>query len=380
MSKILKTFIALAAKNKMRVAKVYSESILVKDNKLTYVSCDNLETQVTIDKPDYWDIPEGVYLASDLKSIIGSECKFVGFIEIEKDKYAQIERPITEPCIAQFRTATHFVNIHYICDVHKFSDLKSEFTNCGKGIVKQFAYNLPPTKAHALYRSKNDSRVSLNGYGVTNFNNEVNFNATNAHYLVSEVVAPIGTGEVDDHVLPGEVCNALDAFNTEFEILITELKTKENAPYPPRVIHMQTKDKSILIHSKCLDGNYPDINRVIPPFNDVAHFCDIDIKALKQALLSIGKPTDSLKSLTIEAKSNATELVLSTNQGSYALPVVGAKWTSHKAVFSYEYVLNLCKTYDGIISMHIFPDQPTRSVLFTQQNNTRKVVIMPLRT
>ena len=380
MNKILKTFITLAAKNKMRVAKVYSESILVKDNKLTYVSCDNLETQVTIDKPDYWDIPEGVYLANDFKAIIGSECKFVGFIEVEQNKYVQIERPITKPCIAQFKTATHFVNIHYICDVHKFPNLKSEFTNCGKDIIKQFAYNLPPTKAHALYRSKNESRVFLNGYGVTNFNNKVNFSATNAHYLVSEVVTPINMSEVDDHILPSEACNALDAFNAEFEVLITELKTKEEAPYPPRIIRMQTKDRNILIHSKCLDSNYPDINRVIPPFNDVAHFCDIDIKALKQALLSIGKPTDSLKSLTIEAKSNATELVLSTNQGSYALPVVGTKWTSHKAVFSYEYVLNLCKTYDGIISMHVFFDQPTRSVLFTQQDNTRKVVIMPLRT
>lgn len=378
MSKILKTFISLATKNKMRVATVYSESILVRDNKLTYVSCDNLETQVTINKPDYWDIPEGVYLASDFKAIIGSECKFVGFIEIKQDKYAQIEKPILQPRIAQFTTATHFVNIHYICDVHKFPHLKSEFTNCGNDIIKQFAYALPPTKAHALYRSKNDTRIFLHGYGITNFNNTVNFSATNAHYLVSEVVTPINMSEVDDHVLPSEVCNALDAFNAEFEVLVTELENKEKAPCPPRVIRMQTKDKSILIQSKCLDGKYPDVNRVIPV--EVTHFCDIDIKALKQALLAIGKPTDSMKSLTIEARSDARELILSTNQGSYALPVVSAKWTSHKAIFSYEYVLNLCKTFDGVISMHIFPDQPTRSVLFMQQDNSRKVVIMPLRT
>lgn len=369
--KNIKHLLTLAKRNKGNHGAV-DKTICFKNNELILTD-HNITTTVRCTKPQEWEaIPDGIYFASEImlllnKWVRGAPCDKKERIGLEVSYATKVDSftaPTRTVYIVRIAEADHYPIVEWLERVkthhHPF-------------------YVLEPTKQFSSFRAKNDSRASLNGYGVTMTYDYSAINATDAHRLVQAQLPKswnILSESKHENVYSSFLSDVLDQFNTELTIETGTFKDKVDSDEEQYIRTRLLQDFNFVSNLN-VSRKYPDIDRVIP--KQTTKFFSIKSSELMIALEYV-KVTGEYNPAVLNITNK--KINLSSLAGKVSLDNIELHHEEDFNAsfnFNWKYLKDLGNVFKGVIEFHINVASPLSSMLFMEPDSTTKVVIMPLR-
>ncbi len=245
--------------------------------------------------------------------------------------------------------------------------------------------------------SVEETRYYLNGVCVSYLGDWLyRFVATNGHILmIADVPLPNATGQIPEMtILPKRWVNlVLQRFGKAKEpVRFTFGATvPRNAPEPvittapnAQRIAMSSdlQGLRLSVHSKLIDGKYPDFNKVIPVSHQ--HGARINRGALLRALNALSSfASDKARALMLVFHPGKIEVTLRTpiiGDTAYTIDAEHDLPAAHRVGFNGEYLLSAIQALRGD-EVHLGTDSEPHSpsTITDPTDTTFKVVLMPMR-
>lgn len=221
-------------------------------------------------------------------------------------------------------------------------------------------------------RSKNETRPILSGV-LTEFNGEVfKVSATDSHCLAQNTMPLTSKTKKEENMRLIVNGRGLDIMQK-----IKFAESDANVSYTEK--YMKVSDENTIILIELLEGNYPDIERIIPQnFNTEVAYKVADIEQVcKNAKLILEK--DTCQMVKIEVEEHQTT-VSATNNGKDKTSMQfdenrkGEDLTIHA---NPEYILNALDHFENDVSIKFI--SPVRPFLLVEEDNNLIQLITPIR-
>ena len=218
-------------------------------------------------------------------------------------------------------------------------------------------------------QASNDSRIFLNATHIYNIDNYLKVESTDGHRV--NLLSYNNTDLPDfDFLISNKVTDLLGKLTNEINIL----KFSDNI--------LVFEFENIKIISQKVDARYPDIDRVIPKYNDI--IIQVNRLEMLEAIKKLGKPLSDLKSLYLRINKN--ELILDNESTNLSISCIVEKNINNfnvNVAFNQNYILDLFQ-HATVENLTFYLVDNARSVLVKHNSEDYSLqqvtVIMPLRT
>ena len=218
-------------------------------------------------------------------------------------------------------------------------------------------------------QASNDLRLFLNATHMYNIDNYFKVESTDGHRVNVLIYNNINMPDFD-FLISNKVTDLLGKLTNEINIL----KFSDNI--------LVFEFENIKIISQNVDARYPDIDRVIPKYNDI--IIQVNRLEMLEAIKKLGKPASNLKSLYLRINKN--ELILDNENTNLSINCIVEKNINNfnvNVAFNQDYIVELLK-YATVENLTFYLVDNARSVLVKHNSNNYSLqqvtVIMPLRT
>ena len=232
-----------------------------------------------------------------------------------------------------------------------------------KNLIRQTGYAV----------SQSENRPILTGVHWQLNDNELFCAATDSHRLSRKKIS-FTSNEVIDVVIPGKSLDELSKIIGDHVEQVEVCFTTN---------HVLFKFKNILFYSRLLEGNYPDVNRLIPP--DETTIVKLNRKDLLQAIDRASILAKETKSNTVKMVSNGDFIEISSNTpevGDVVEEVAIGQMTGEdvKISFNGRFMIEALRTLDEEDVMIRFTGPMRPFVLTSEDDETFVQLILPVRT